>query len=141
MSRKRVGREDITVFLGGTCEGSGWRDSLIPYLNVNYFNPVITGREWCEEDLEKEIKARKNCDICLYVITSMNSVFSFTEAVADAYKMPEKTIVAISIPIASSHQEKQINAVERLIMDAGATLVKDPSYINISKEVNKKAWK
>ncbi len=29
------------VFLGGTCNGSLWRDALIKKLNIDYFNPVV----------------------------------------------------------------------------------------------------
>lgn len=29
------------VFLGGTCNGSIWREKLIPLLKIDYFNPVV----------------------------------------------------------------------------------------------------
>lgn len=34
----------MKVFLGGTCNGSKWREELIPLLQVGYFNPVVD--EW-----------------------------------------------------------------------------------------------
>jgi hypothetical protein len=36
-----------TVFLGGTCNNSKWRDILIPKLKVSYFNPVV--ENWTPE--------------------------------------------------------------------------------------------
>jgi len=29
------------AFLGGTCNGSLWREELIKMLTVDYFNPVV----------------------------------------------------------------------------------------------------
>lgn len=29
------------VFLGDTCNGSTWRNKLIPLLEIEYFNPVV----------------------------------------------------------------------------------------------------
>ena len=31
----------MKVFLGGTCNGSNWREELIKELDIDYFNPVI----------------------------------------------------------------------------------------------------
>lgn len=30
-----------TIFLGGTCNNSTWRDELIPKLTNKYYNPVV----------------------------------------------------------------------------------------------------
>lgn len=35
------------VFLGGTCNGSMWRDKLIKDLKCDFFNPVVD--DWTEE--------------------------------------------------------------------------------------------
>lgn len=29
------------VFLGGTCNDTTWRDKIIPYLKIDYFNPIV----------------------------------------------------------------------------------------------------
>lgn len=80
-----------TVFLGGTCNGSTWRDELIPLLKINYFNPVV--ENWTPECQEEEIRQRENCDFCLYVITpEMTGAFAIAEIVDDSNKRPEKTI-------------------------------------------------
>jgi hypothetical protein len=81
----------IKVFLGGTCNGSLWREKLTLQLKVNYFNPVVP--DWTPECMEKEIQERKNCDYCLYVITpKMTGVYSIAEVVDDSNKRPSKTI-------------------------------------------------
>ena len=43
------------VFLGGTCNGSKWRNELIPSLNVDYFDPVV--EDWNEEAVNIMLKS------------------------------------------------------------------------------------
>jgi len=82
------------VFLGGTCNKSTWRDKLIPLLKVDYFNPVV--EDWTPECQEEEVKQRKNCDVCLYIITPlMTGVYSIAEVVDDSNKRPEKVLFCI----------------------------------------------
>ena len=49
--------DKTTVFLGGTCNNSTWRDKLIPLLKIDYFNPVV--EDWTEEaqQIENKIEA------------------------------------------------------------------------------------
>ena len=80
-----------TVFLGGTCNESTWRDELIPLLTIDFFNPVVP--DWTEEDYKRELKAREESDFCLYVITpKMTGVYSIAEVIDDSNKRPEKTV-------------------------------------------------
>ena len=44
------------VFLGGTCNGSTWRNELIPKLTIDYFNPVVDN--WKEENYKQELIER-----------------------------------------------------------------------------------
>jgi len=84
----------MKVFLGGTCNGSVWRDKLIPMLNIEYFNPVV--EDWTEECMLEERKQREICDYCLYVITpSMSGVYSIAEVVDDSNKRPTITIFCV----------------------------------------------
>ena len=79
------------AFLGGTCNDSTWRDELIKLLEIDYFNPVVD--DWTEDDYKEELKQRKSCDFCLYVITpKMKGQYSIAESVDDSNKRPEKTI-------------------------------------------------
>ena len=84
-----------TVFLGGTCNESTWRDELIPKLNgINAYNPVVP--DWTPECQAEEIRQREICDYCLYVITpKMTGVYSVAEAVDDSNKRPVKTLFAV----------------------------------------------
>lgn len=77
------------MFLGGTCSGDPWRETLIPELDklgISYFNPVV--EDWTPEcvyieNQEKETK----CDCELYILTpSMKGVYSVAELVAAAYE-------------------------------------------------------
>ena len=82
------------VFLGGTCNGSSWRDALIKVLEIDYFNPIVD--DWTEECYQEELKQREICDYCLYVITPrMTGVYSIAEVVDDSNKRPERTILCI----------------------------------------------
>ena len=79
------------VFLGGTCNGSNWRELIIPMLEVDYFNPVV--EDWTPDCMAEELKQREECDICLYVITpEMTGVYSIAEVVDDSNKRPAKTV-------------------------------------------------
>ena len=79
------------VFLGGTCNGSLWRDKIIPVLKIHYYNPV--GEDWTPEMMKEELKQREECDFCLYAITpKMEGFYSVAEVVDDSNKRPQKTI-------------------------------------------------
>lgn len=82
------------VFLGGTCNESKWRDKLIPMLKVYYFNPVVD--DWTEECYQEELRQRRTCGYCLYVITPrMTGVYSIAEVIDDSNKRPERTIFCL----------------------------------------------
>ena len=82
------------VFLGGTCNGSLWRETLIPLLKIDYFNPVVA--DWTPECQQREIEERINSDYCLYVITpKMTGVYSIAEVVDDSNKRPQKTLFCV----------------------------------------------
>lgn len=84
----------MKVFLGGTCNESTWREKLISMLEINYFNPVVS--DWTPECMTEEIKQRKECELCLYVITpKMTGVYSIAEVVDDSNKKPKGTILCI----------------------------------------------
>jgi len=134
------------VFLGGTCANSKWRDKLIPKLNIDYFNPVVSN--WTPECQVEEIKQRKICDFVLYTLTRVFSTYSIAEVVDDSNKRPDKTIVCIineKLPNgewAMSHQDlKHLDAVGCLVKRNGGLYFKSleevSNYlnnINIKKE-------
>lgn len=110
------------VFLGGTTNNSDWRETLIPMLKIEYFNPVV--KEWNEEAQKEEIKQRKNCDYVLYVITpKMEGVYSIAEVVDDSNKRPEKTLFAYLLSDDgkdfTKHQLKSLVMVGKMVKENG----------------------
>ena len=115
------------VFLGGTCNGSSWRDELIKDLRIDYFQPQ--GEEWTPEMMEEEIKQRAECDFCLYVITpKMTGVYSIAEVVDDSNKRPGKTIFCYLASdedqIFSAAQIKSLEQTGKMITKNGAQFFK-----------------
>ena len=81
----------MRIFLGGTYNGSKWRESLIPYITCDYFNPVV--ENWDDAAKERERYEREHCDYVLYGITPrMKGVYSIAELVDDSNKRPKRTL-------------------------------------------------
>lgn len=81
----------MKVFLGGTCNESTWRNRFSLMLKIEYFNPVVS--DWTPDCMKEELRQRKLCDFCLYVITpKMTGVYSIAEVVDDSNKRPGKTV-------------------------------------------------
>jgi hypothetical protein len=126
-----------TVFLGGTCNNSLWREQLIPLLNINYFNPVVNN--WTPECQAEEIRQRAGCDYVLYVITPrMTGVYSIAEVVEDSNKRPSKTIFC-ALPddgelSFNSDQLKSLSMVTAMVKTNGAkvfdTLAEVAEFLN-----------
>lgn len=114
------------VFLGGTCNGSKWRDELIPKLKIDYFNPVV--EDWTPECDAEEIRQRETCDYCLYVLTPlMTGYTSIEEVVDDSNKRTEKTIMVVLPNDGGTdftpHQIKSLNHMKRTVAGNGATVI------------------
>jgi len=115
------------VFLGGTCNGSTWRDILIKDLQIDYFKPCA--EQWTSAMMKEEIKQRSECDFCLYVITpKMTGVYSIAEVVDDSNKRPHKTIFCYLTDDEdqkfSPDQIKSLDQTGRMIKENGATYLK-----------------
>jgi len=131
------------VFLGGTCNGSTWRDEIIPLLEIDYFNPVVD--DWTPKHQEIEREERKECDFCLYVITpKMKGVYSIAEAIDDSNKKPGKTIFVLLREHEGLRfdeaQWRSLSAVSNMIRRNGASVAFDltsTAKIVNSKEVKK----
>jgi hypothetical protein len=127
----------MKVFLGGTCNGSKWREKLIKMLKIDYFNPIVD--DWNEEAKENEIKERKNANYNLFVITpKMTGVYAIAEVVDDSNKKSEKTILCIlsedeSFKFTNS-QLGSLESVKKLVESNGAIVfdnLKDvANYLN-----------
>lgn len=110
------------VFLGGTCNGSTWRDKLIAMLRCSYFNPVVDN--WTDECYKEELKQRESCNYCLYVITpNMTGVYSIAEVVDDSNKRPEKTLFCFLESDVNGTftpaQLRSLKAVENMVVSNG----------------------
>jgi len=125
------------VFLGGTCNGSTWRERLIKELYINYFNPVVP--DWNDAAYQEELRQREICDYVLYVITPrMTGVYAVAEVIDDSNKRPEKTLFAYIAEddgmTFTEGQLKSLNAVGKMVEKNGAvffTSLKDVAdYLN-----------
>jgi len=113
------------IFLGGTCNGSKWREELIPLLKIDYFNPVVA--DWTPECQERELKERETADYCLYVITpKMTGVYSIAEVTDDSNKRPEKTVFCVLEADGDAKftpaQYKSLIQTAKLVKGNGATI-------------------
>jgi len=127
------------VFLGGTCNGSSWRDDLIKLLNIDYFNPIV--KTWDEAAKQNEIRQRKLCDFVLYVLTpKMTGVYSAAEVTDDSNKRPSKTLLVIlntdGTSKFSESEQSSIDMVRNLVVSNGAkyfsSLAEVASFLNKS---------
>jgi len=132
----------MKVFLGGTCNGSRWREQLIPLLTLDYFNPVV--EDWTPECQERELRERENADLVLYTITpQMTGVYAIAEAVDDSNKRPQKTVLCIleqdGDKTFSAAQKKSLHAVAVMVVSNGGyatSTLEDVAYYLNSKGGN-----
>ncbi len=111
------------VFLGGTVNGSKWRNYVMPRLNIDYFDPVV--EEWNDEAYRKELHEREQCEYCLYVLTPMmKGVYSIAEVVDDSNKRPQKTLFCFLNKDGDKEfdavQVKSMMAVTKMVVSNGA---------------------
>jgi len=112
------------VFLGGTCNGSQWRDELIPKLIINWFNPVV--ENWTEECQQEEIKQRAQCSLRCYCITpKMTGVYSIAEMVEDSILRSNTSVICILDQDGDEtwtiHQKNSLNQTIKLCTKYGAS--------------------
>ena len=126
------------VFLGGTCNGSTWRDELIPMLKIDYFNPVV--EEWTAEAQRIEELEKLRASHQLYVITpKMTGMFSIAEAVDMSNKNPRSLVFMVMWEDGEKrfdeHQKKSLQAVSELIRLNGGHVCYD--LIQVANLLNK----
>jgi hypothetical protein len=131
----------MKVFLGGTCNGSKWREELISKLRIDFYDPVV--ENWTPACQAEEIKQRETCDLVLYTITpAMMGVYSIAEAVDDSNKRPEKCIFTLLSSYEGrsfdNAQLKSLNSVCEMILKNGGKVFKSLDttaiYLNTCKE-------
>lgn len=116
----------MKVFLGGTCNGSEWREEVTSSLKLDYFDPRVGN--WTEEAYLEELNQRRNCDFLLYVITpKMHGYYSIAEAVDDSNKFPEKTIFCLLTEDGdhrfTQHQLNSLSRIKHMVHENGAQVI------------------
>lgn len=110
------------VFLGGTCNGSSWRNRMMAYLDdegVKYFNPVVD--HWDNVAQENELREREQCRFCLYTITPKKiGDYSIAEVVDDSNKRPGKTLLVLL----HEDDDLEFSEIQWKSLDAVAKMIK-----------------
>jgi hypothetical protein len=120
----------MKVFLGGTCNGSTWRDQLIPMLkpSVDYFNPVVPN--WTPAAQEEELRQRESADVMLYVLTPAGAnLYSIAEVVEDSIKRPNNTVLVVlqddNGKVFEPHAVKAMKAISDMVWRNGGLVFPD----------------
>lgn len=125
------------VFLGGTCNGTDWRERIIPHLECDFFNPVV--KDWTPECIEEEERQKNDlCGLHLCVITSaMSGVYSIAEMVESACNDNNKITMIQIIPEGfNEHQLKSLEAVRNLIVRNGEYCIISDNLQDLIDDVN-----
>lgn len=125
------------IFLGGTCNGSSWREEIIPELRLPYFNPVVN--EWTDEVKRIEDLAKDSSKYNLYVITpKMVGFYSIAEIINDSFDRSKVTIFTFKEEdeglAFSSHQIKSLLAVGKLMESNGGIWIRE--YKHLAQTLN-----
>lgn len=132
----------MKVFLGGTVNGSTWRQYVIPRLKIDYFDPVVD--DWNEEAYQRELHERKHCDYVLYVLTpKMTGYYSIAEVTDDSYKRPDRTIFSYLLEDEGKkfdkHQSQALKLLSQRVEKNGAiwlsSLDKVVDFLNSGTEL------
>ena len=113
----------MKVYLGGTMNGSKWRENLvIPHLKIEFFNPV--SEIWNEETYKRDLKEHENADFRLYFITpKMDDFYTVIDVIDDSNKKPDKTLFCfLNIEDGvefSKHQTKSLVAIGKMVQRNG----------------------
>ena len=116
----------MMVFLGGTVNGSKWRDELIPKLKIDYFNPIVG--EWNEKAKRAEDDAKAKSDYLLFVLTpKLEGFYSIAEVVDASNKYPQKTIICVLESDDgnewTAHRIKSLKRIEDLVSSNGGMVL------------------
>jgi len=135
----------LSVFLGGTCGNSTWRNELIQMFNekVSYFNPVV--KNWTEECQQIEDEHKKNDDIFLFVITpETDNNYSISEVTELAILRPESMILCVLDKVNNEeftkHEKKAWNKIISHLKQQHRACVCS-TLKDVAKEINRRAEK
>ena len=127
------------VFLGGTCNESTWRDELIPMLEMDYFNPVVS--DWNLDAQEIEEVAKELCEYKLFTITKeIRGVYSIAEMVEEGIKNGSKTIVCILLEGFDKARGRSLVAVARLLRKYDVKIFHELKLVADYLNFRRKQW-
>jgi len=115
----------ISCFLGGTMNGSAWREAFIPLLDkrVSCFNPVVN--VWTPDAKQEELERRRDSDYLLYVLSPCaKGVYSVAELVEDSCFAPERTLFVFLASETVGGKTFEFDAEQIASMEAVAALLK-----------------
>lgn len=125
------------IFLGGTCNDTTWRQSLINYLpkSIEYFNPVVN--DWTPDCIEIENEEKQNrCNIHLYVITKeMSGVYSIAEIIQSSVTNDITTMVCILKEGFEESMSRSLNAVTSMAESNGAIILTSDTMEKLAIEI------
>ena len=132
----------LSVFLGGTCGSSTWRQNLTEMLgdSVDAFNPVVP--DWTPECKAIEDAHKENDDVVLYVITPETpGTYSISEITRSSITQPERTMICV-IPEANgkAFEAHEAKAWKKILTDCakdGATVC--PTLEEVALTLNERA--
>ncbi len=134
------GVETKKVFLGGTVANSTWRDSLIPRLKNDYFNPQLPAGAWNDEAQVVEDAYKADADIMLYYLTPISaSLYSAFEIGLDTGKRPKSVVFYFQESdggnVFEGHALKVVKKIGQDVEKAGGTWCK--TYDELVDVLNK----
>ena len=95
-SQDHVIQESSTVFLGGTCNGSDWRENLVKLHDLPFLPIDPRVEYWERQHRLNEDELRENADYSIYVITpKMRGIYTFIQITEDACNRPNRTAFCI----------------------------------------------
>lgn len=116
--------EKLTVFLGGTCGDSKWRDELAQKLSgdVDAFNPVV--KDWNEEAQKREDEHKANDDLNLFCITpATNSPYSLFEIALCVGDDKQRLVVTFldedNGRVYEPHMQKAVSKIKKTLIARG----------------------
>lgn len=118
-----------TIFLGGTCSGTNWRNYL-KSKKYNFYNPLE--KNWNEKTFLEEVSQRKTAVYNLYVFTKdIKGYYSIASLIDDTNKCPDKTLLFIDKTDMSEQMKINFKYIEKLALSNGVTIFNSYDEINV----------
>jgi TIR domain-containing protein len=134
----------MKVFLGGTVNGSKWRNIVKEKLIIDYFDPVVD--DWNDAAYERELSERRFCTYLLYVLTPrMTGYYAVAEVTDDSYQRPDRTLYCY-LPeddgeTFSPEQLEEFEKLGNIVRENGAVWLKSLdeviSFLNSANTIEK----